>query len=219
MLAAVSKQVKDVSVLRRLLFALSQLSNDLPDVWKLAMEFATKDKEGSIMDSERTRLMLKNLEEIDISAYSDDRSLFFELLATPSSKPLGVTLLPSVTVCFLCGSNLQLRRDRPASVILYDDSIGTMPGSHFHKICKNRHCGYTQYYGYYTLKESTQTFYSEDWVSLSYFVASRETAFSKASMQRFETEILLGQLSFKQCAEIYNQIHKCTVMHMQSESR
>lgn len=101
MLAAISKQVKDVSVLRRLLFALSQLPNDLPDVWKLAVEFATKYKEGCVMDSERTKLMLKNLEEIDISTYSDDRSLFFELLATPSSKPLGVTLLPSVTVCFL----------------------------------------------------------------------------------------------------------------------
>ena len=146
MLAAVSKQVKDVSVLSRLLFALSQLPNDLPDVWKLAIEFATKDKEGSIMDSERTRLMLNNLEEIDISAYLDDRNLFFELLATPSSKPLGVTLLPSVIVCFLCGSNLQLRTDRPASVILYDSSMGTMPGSHFHKTCKNRHCEYTQYY-------------------------------------------------------------------------
>ena len=219
MLAAISKQVKDVSVLRRLLFALSQLPNDLPDVWKLAVEFATKNKEGNVIDPESTRLMLKNLEEIDISAYLDDKSLFFELLATPSSKPLGVTLLPSVAVCFLCGSNLQLRRDRPASVTVYDDSVGTIPGSHFHKICKNRHCGYTQYYGCYTLKGSTQTFFSEDWESQPYFVSSRETVFSKASMQRFETEILLGQLSFKQCAEIYNQIHKCTVMHMQNELR
>ena len=90
--------------------------------------------------------------------YLDDKSLFFELLATPSSKPFGVTLLPSVAVCFLCGSNLQPRRDRPASVTVYDDSVGTIPGSHFHKICKNHHCGYTQYYGYYTLKGSTQTF-------------------------------------------------------------
>ena len=102
----------------------------------------------------------------------------------------------------LCGSNLQLRKDGPASVTVYDDSMGTIPGSHFHKICKNHHCGYTQYYGYYTLKGSTQTFFSEDWESLPYFVSSREMMFSKVSMQRFETEILLGQLSFKQCAEI-----------------
>ena len=59
MLAAISKQVKDVSVLRRLLFALSQLPNDLPDVWKLAVEFATKNKGGNVIDLESTRLMLK----------------------------------------------------------------------------------------------------------------------------------------------------------------
>jgi len=221
MLPAISKHVKDVSVLRRLLFALSQLPNDLPDVWKLAVEFATKGKEGSIEDSESTKLMLKNLEEIDISAFLDDKSLFFELLATPFScnKSLGVALVPPMIACLLCGSNLQLRKDRPAAVALYDDNVGTIPGSHFHKICKNRLCGYTQYYGYYTLKGSTQVFFNRDWECLPYFVSSWETVFSKASMQRFETEILLGQLSFKQCAEIYNQIHKCSILHLPSASR
>lgn len=103
MLAAIFKQVKDVSVLRRLLFALSHLPNDLPDVWK----FATKGKEGSFTDPESTKLMLKNLEEIDISAYLDDKRLFFELLATPSNKPLGVSyLIAFCDTVFLCGGNL-----------------------------------------------------------------------------------------------------------------
>ena len=42
MLAAVSKQIKDVLVLRRLLFAVSQLPDELPDAWGLAIEFATR---------------------------------------------------------------------------------------------------------------------------------------------------------------------------------
>lgn len=221
MLSAISKHVKDVSVLRRLLFALSQLPSDLPDVWKVAVEFATKGKEGCVTDSESTRLMLKNLEEIDISAFQDDKSLFFELLATPfnCSKPMGVVLLSSMANCLLCGSSLQLRKDRPASVVIYDDNVGTIPGSHFHKTCKNRGCGYTQYYGYYTLKGSAQIFFNKDWDSLPYFVSSRETVFSMASMQRFESEILLGQLSFKQSAEIYNLIHKCKILYLQGKSR
>ena len=87
MLAAISKQVKDVSVLRRLLFALSQLPNDLPDVWKLVVEFATKNKEGNVIDPESTRLMLKNLEEIDTCAYSDNKSLFLSCLPLHPVNP------------------------------------------------------------------------------------------------------------------------------------
>ena len=219
MLTTISKHIKDVSVLRRLLFAVSQLPHDLPDLWKVALEFATKGKEDKVYDSKTTQLILKNLEKIDFAAFQDDKTLFFELIATPSCKALGVVLLPQMTQCLTCGDTLQLRKDRTASVVIYDDSVGTIAGSHFHKICKNRSCGYTQYYGYYTLKGSTRVYANKDWECLPYFVSSRETVYSKLSMQRFETEILLGQLSFKQCAEIYNEIHKCTIFSLQSGSR
>ena len=194
MLAAISKHIKDVSVLRRLLFAVSQLPHDLPDLWKVALEFATKGKEDKIGDSKTTQLILKNLEKMDFDAFQDDKTLFFELIATPSCKPLGVVLMPQITHCLICGDILQLRKDRAASLVIYDDSVGTIAGSHFHKIYKNRSCGYTQYYGYYTLKGSTRIYANGDWECLPYFVSSRETVFSKLTMQRFETEILLGQL-------------------------
>ena len=60
MLTALSKSIRDTSILRRLLFAWSNLPKELPDSWKLAIEFATKDKGDC--EIERTTL---NLGKID----------------------------------------------------------------------------------------------------------------------------------------------------------
>ncbi len=94
---------------------------------------------------------------------------------------------------------------------ILDNSMGTLPASHFHKVCTNRTCGCTQYYGYYTARggaeSSSEVFYNEWWESLPYFVSSCETAFSMSAMNCFTTEILLGQLSFKQCADIIISIN------------
>lgn len=88
--------------------------------------------------------------------------------------------------------------------------MGSVPGSHYHKYCSNRSCSFTQYYGYYTTGESTGVYYSSNWESLPYFVSSRETTFSNDMLQRFNAEILIGQQSFKQCADVYNFLHGYT---------
>ena len=90
MLTAISKHVKDVSVLRRLLFAISHLPHNLPDVWKVAYEFATKGMEDKISDSRTVELIIKNLQKIDVSAFQDDKSLFLELIAIPSCRSCSV---------------------------------------------------------------------------------------------------------------------------------
>ena len=110
MLSALSKHIKDVSVLRRLLFAMSQLPHDLPNVWTLALEFATNGMEDKILDPKTTELILKNLEKMDLAAFQDDKTLFLELIATPSCKALGVVLIPQMTHCLICGDGLQQRK-------------------------------------------------------------------------------------------------------------
>ena len=45
MLEAVSKYIKNVSVLRRLLFAVVHLPSSTPNFWGVAVEFATKGKD------------------------------------------------------------------------------------------------------------------------------------------------------------------------------
>lgn len=129
--------------------------------------------------------------------------------------------MPNRDKCVLCGSKLRIRKDRPSPVVVYDDAIGTIPGSHYHKFCTNRACGCTQYYGYYTTggpQSTSQVLFNPEWGSLPYFASSRETVFSMSALHRFESEILLGQMSFKQCADVYNHIHDHTQQPGQESS-
>ena len=117
--------------------------------------------------------------------------------------------MSSNDTCLVCKSNLLLRKDRPAQVIVYDDTMGSVPGSHYHKYCRNHSCGFTQYYGYYTTGGSSNVYYNSGWKCLPYFMSSRETAFSMKLMEQFDAQIFIGQLSFKQCADLYNYLHTC----------
>ena len=127
-------------------------------------------------------------------------------------KPLVVVLMPVKDKCVLCAANLKLRRDQPAPVVVYNDTMGSVPGSHFHRYCTNRSCGCTQYYGYYIQQEGINLHHKwflpttgKPYHTLSHLVK----LFSMMLLKRFHSEILLGQLSFMQCTNIYNHINKC----------
>lgn len=49
----------------------------------------------------------------------------------PKPRPLRIVLLSDNNKCLLCCSKLQLRKDRPATILVYDDQMGTLPG----KLC------------------------------------------------------------------------------------
>ena len=100
----------------------------------------------------------------------------------------------------------QVRSDKPSSVVVYDESLGTLPATNFHKYCSKRSMLYTQFYEYYTCSDSN-TYYNDDSTELDYFMSTRETAFSRSLLKCLDAEILIGQLSYKQRAEIYNAIH------------
>lgn len=205
MLKSVPMQVKKVSVLRKIIFALVNLPDDLPNLWDVVVQFATKDEDYSIPSND-IKMLMENIQELDSAAFTTDLKLLQELMKfqIPRHKPLGCILISSNGICLLCEKKLLLRKDRPAPLVIYDDRLGTVPGSHYHKYCS---CGFTQYYGYYTTGGSTEVHYNPNWESLPFFVSSRETAFSINLLKRFNAEILLGQLSFKQCADVYNYLH------------
>lgn len=218
MLDTVSKYIKDVSVLRRLLFAVVHLPSDFPSLWKVAIEFATKSQHSQGQQSGLTdaqaKVLMENIEELDALAFSSDRQLLRELvdLEIPTKKPLGLILISNRVNCIQCGSKLQIRKDRPSSVVVYDDQMGTIPGTHYHKICSNRICGVTQFYGYTTRGKLPEVYFDQDWASLPYFISSRESVFAMQLLRRFDSEILIGQMSFQQCAEVYNHLHNYVVL-------
>ena len=48
-------------------------------------------------------------------------------------------------------------------------------------------------------------FYDEDWGTLEYFISRRKTVWQEVVV-KFGFEILLGKLSFKEKADIYNAV-------------
>lgn len=42
-------------------------------------------------------------------------------------------------------------KDRPSPVVVYHDTMGSVPGSHYHKYCSNKKCVFTQYFGYHQI--------------------------------------------------------------------
>lgn len=214
MLGPLAKYFKDTSVLRRFLFAAATLPPDLPNLWGIAVEFATQGKESrNAVSPKQAKVLAENLRELDAAAFTSDKQLFQDLVEfqTERSKPLGVILISSNDKCLVCQSSLMLRKDRPSPVVVYHDNMGTIPGSHYHKYCTNPSCGFVQYYGYYTHGHGMSgVLFNINWESLPYFVSSRETVLSMRLLQRFNADIVIGQLSFKQCADIYNFLHNYT---------
>ena len=216
MLAIVAKHLKDVSVLRRLRFAASYLP-EIPNFGGIAVEFATAGKvERNAIDADTAAAIVENIHTFDQKAFETDNVLFQQLYAWKPSvsgsgyfdKPLRMVLISPETECVLCGQPLSLRKDRPSSIVVYNDSSGPVPGTHYNKTCTSKVCTITQYYGYYTSgKATSQVFYNSNWKSLPYFISSSLTAFSMDMLKRVDREVLIGQLSYKQIADIFNHIH------------
>lgn len=83
--------------------------------------------------------------------------------------------------------------------------MGTVWVTQFYKYCQNyqKGCKFTQYYGYHNLG-NRKVQYNDTWMSLPYFVSTQETGFEMSLLKRFDLELLIGQLSYKQKADIYN---------------
>ncbi len=208
MLKHLSQSFSELSVLRRLIFAIVSLPKDLPDLWNIAIKFAAG--ENVHLSESDVKIAIENLKEMDAAAFSKDSELLAELMKCESgklSKPLGIVLLSSIQFGRECSKPLLVRKDRPSSIVMYDDILGTVPCTHYHRYCSSRRCDYKQYYGYHTKGGSSEVLYDSDWESLPYFVSSRETAFSNKLLCRINGEILVGQLSFMQCADLYNHLH------------
>lgn len=107
----------------------------------------------------------------------------------------------------MCSSKLSVREDRASVVTLYDDQLGTMPATHYAKYCRKKGCSYVQHYGFSTNGAQSEVTYDQDWSLLPYFMSSQETAFSLEMLRRLDAEILHGQISYKQRADIYNDVH------------
>lgn len=211
MLPMLSKSIGDASVLRRLEFAATFYPRCMPGYWENLASFSLKTKENrNTLTSDLAHQFVENLEVLDKEAFTSDLQLMEEIVGMErqgSDTPLGVVLISMNDKCYNCASLLYIRADRPSTVTIYDDSVGTLPGTHYTKYCRRKGCSFQQHYGYYTNGELSEMKYDDDWLSHKYFLATRETAISIEMLRRLDQEILIGQLSYKQRADIYNEVH------------
>lgn len=207
----VEKNVPDVSMLRRLLFSVANLPKETPDYWKIVTDFSLGDMS---IEPEKIRVLVENLQYFDSMAFMTDNKLLQELYEKSwnrhPKRPFGVILISDKTICTLCEGRLLLRSDRPSFLTLYTDQMGTVPATHFRKYCQNSHkgCSFSQHYGYYTVGEDSILHYDDNWKELPYFVSTNMTAFEVSFLHRYEAELLLGQITYKQKCDTYNYIHK-----------
>lgn len=206
----VAENISDLSVLRRMLFASVFLPKDLPKYWETVSMFAAEGSRESI-DPESTRLMMENLHLLNSKAFVQDRELTKQIIEMVDSgdvhnHPLGVILISPNQECLLCGGKLLVRADRPSHITLYTDSMVTVPATQYYKYCNKSRggCKFMQHYGYYSNGEPTCIFYNNDWATLQYFVSSQQTAFQLSMLKKYDAELLIGQVSYNQKADIYN---------------
>lgn len=201
-------ELQDVAILRRILFASAYLPRDLPDYWLAIARFASHG--GLSLESQSVKIAVENLKSINEKAFATDKQLsreLHELHTTPSNpRPLGIILVSSRTKCVLCGGKLLIRNDRGSHIMVYTESFGTVVGTHYHKFCQKfwNGCSYRQYYGYSSQGSQSVVYYDEDWMDHEYFISTSETAIEMTMLKKFDCELLLGQISYNQKAEIYN---------------
>lgn len=200
-------ELQDISVLRRVIFAVGYLPEDMPLYWEVVAQFASSDiKPDSI------KIAVENLKMINNKVFSSDYELAKEIhglypnpVSSKLPSPLGIVLISSKSACRLCGDILLLRSDRPSNITAYTDSWGTAICTQYHKFCRNfrKGCSLQQYYGYSSEKNGVQL-YDKDWSTQKYFISSNDTAFELTFLKRLDAELLLGQISYSQSAEIFN---------------
>ena len=80
MLGTISKYIKNVSIVRRPLFAFTNLPKDIPNLWGVAVEFATWGQETRhTLNAEQAKLLVQNVQELDLLAFDSDKNLLQDL--------------------------------------------------------------------------------------------------------------------------------------------
>lgn len=211
MFSQLAQLVKDISTVRRLTFATTFYPKSMPNYWERVSSFGTYGRQDKcIISADTTRMVMENMAAIDKEAFDSDEVLLTEIITRSISGEdvqLGVVLISPNEICQLCNKPLYIRKDRSSKVTLYDDQHGTLVATHYVKYCKSSRCSFQQYYSFHTLGIVGEVRYNENWETLPIFMSSRETAFTMEMMKRLDKEILIGQLSYKQRADIYNYVH------------
>ena len=218
MLGQLLQGVKDFSVIWTALYFVKNIPRTLPDFANRLYKFATNGNEEWLdrnMTSEQLTAMTGNLLSFYIA--KNEETLWAELHGSSlkdGKYGLGVVLISEKESRHSCGNVLVAKFTKAVNVIVYHKACGTFMGCRVPKVCHNKYCQMIQHYGYYTVEANK--FYDEDWEKQEYFLSKGKMAFDMKLLHKFEVEVLIGKLSFKEKADIYNEVHGCERDHYES---
>lgn len=203
-----------LSSIRRLAFAAKHLPEELPRFWEHVATFANESVSSESakipkITSKEAQLCVENLMELDSEVFANDETLFRELCqwSTKANNPFGCVLISKNRTCKVCREKLLLKaRDSVRKIVVYDDERGTYIGCHYIKYCRSQTCKFRQYYGKHTT-DGVEQYYDEDWMDNKFFLSTQQTAFTLRFLKNFDIELLIGQISYNQKANIYNAVH------------
>ena len=126
--------------------------------------------------------------------------------------------MSSNDICKLCNGQLLVRKDRPSFPVVYTECFGTVSGIHFRKYCQNnaKGCSFTQHYSFHTTTTNLIE-YDRNCLNQPYFLYTNMTCFSTTLLTKLSAEILLGQISYKQKADIYNYMLMAMIHHLKRQ--
>ena len=209
MLSKLLRGIYDLSVVNRGLFFLRHIPSVLPEFSKKLFLFATKGNEDSVAADVNEECFVALSANLSSLFNLDEEEKLWKELHSSSLKDgkngLGVVLVSKKDSCQSCNKKLSVKASRICNVVVYHESRGTFLGCRIGKVCSNRACNVTQHYGFYTVGEDK--YYDEDWSEHEYLLSSGKTAFDMKLLSKFEVEILLGKLSFKEKADIFNEVN------------
>ena len=165
-------------------------------------------KHRNSLTVEEARQFIENVGVLNKDALSTNLQFTNDIIGMArmgTDALFGVVLISGKDNCRNCGSKLYVRADRPSTITVYNDFMGTLPSTHYTKYCRSGRCSLQQHYGFYMMGSLSEIRYDKDWVTLPYFMTTHEMAFTVDMLHRLDKEILIGQISYKGLT--YNDIH------------
>ena len=157
------------------------------------------------MSPEEAKIFIENLQFLNPSVFDCDEELTKSLIKMPKTDPskperIGVVLLSQRKTVFTVIPSFML----DLTEMSWQPFMITVMDQFRQSTTQKRGYSYQQHYGYHTNGDNNEVMYDSDCLELPYFMCSRETACSMEILRRFDVECLIGQISYKQSAEIYN---------------
>lgn len=118
-------------------------------------------------------------------------------------KPL--VLVPSVNDCIQCGKRTQVKR--PSFPLVFT-RCGVLVAACYTGRCEE--CKITFSYSYYEIDcdgKRRRIYYTKA-VEARYFQSTSKTVFETQLLHQIEKEIVIGQMGFEACANVYNESHE-----------